>query len=89
MDTHESFIFLLIYGFTMRQTIATIVNYILMFLGYGGVALLLYGSFKKAIFSSDEAKSKDAKMLIKIGVISLVVVLFLYGIAAFFLDSFG
>lgn len=71
----------------IRETVASIINVIMGFLGTVAVVIILLGGFKWMTAGGNEDKVGEAKKLLMQGIIGLVIVLAAYSIATFVLTG--
>ena len=69
------------------QTVASIINFLLGFLGVIAVVLVLWAGFKWMTAAGDEQQISTAKKILAGGVIGLAIVLVAYAITAFVIDQ--
>lgn len=69
------------------QTIGSLINVILGFLGVGAVILVLWGGFKIMMSAGNEEQQATGKKAIAAGVIGLLIVLSAFAIATYVVGS--
>ena len=74
---------------TLEDTIASIINIILSFLGVIFLFLMIYGGYTWMMARGNEQEVDKAKNTIKAATIGLVVVMGSYAFAWFILEKFG
>jgi len=71
----------------LKDTISTILNVLLGFLGILAVIIILLGGFKWMTAMGEEEKVGEAKKLISAGIVGLVVILAAYAIAKYVIET--
>jgi hypothetical protein len=71
----------------LKQTIGSLINVALQFLGVVTVVIILYGGFKWMTAGGNEEKVGEAKRLIIAGIIGLAIILSAYAISSFVIGS--
>jgi len=72
---------------SLPETIASVINIILGFLGILSTAIILLGGFKWMTSQGNEENVKKARELIGAGIVGLVIILSAYAISRFVLKS--
>lgn len=72
---------------TLPETIASLIQVVLGFLGVVAVVIILMGGFKWMTAGGNDDKVKEAKRLIVQGIIGLVITLSAFAIASFVISS--
>lgn len=71
----------------LKETIGSLINVALQFLGVVTVVIILYGGFKWMTAGGTEEKVSEAKRLIIAGIIGLAIILSAYAISSFVIGS--
>lgn len=71
----------------LKETIGSLINVALQFLGVVTVVIILYGGFKWMTAGGNEEKVGEAKRLIIAGIIGLAIILSAYAISSFVIGS--
>ncbi|HLC89407.1 MAG TPA: hypothetical protein VJG65_00425 [Patescibacteria group bacterium] len=71
----------------LRESVMTIVNVLLGFLGIIAIIVILYGGFVWLTAGGNEEKVSQAKKIISAGIIGLVVIFTSYAIAQFVINA--
>ena len=71
----------------INDTIASIINIVLSFLGVLATLIILFGGFKWMTSQGNTEKVDEARKLIGAGIVGLVIILAAYAIAKFVLGS--
>lgn len=71
----------------LKQTIGSLINVALTFLGVVAVVIILLGGFKWMTAGGNDEKVGEAKRLIVAGIIGMAIILSAYAIASFAISS--
>ena len=74
---------------SLKDTINSIIQVILGFLGLLAVIIILWGGFIWMTAMGDEEKTEKAKKLIIAGIIGIIIILAAYAIAQFVITNIG
>lgn len=74
---------------TLEDTISTVINIVLSFLGIIFVALLIYGGFNWMTAGGQENKVEEASKTIKQAILGLIITLGAYAISYFIIKAFS
>jgi len=74
---------------TLKESLISIVNYLLGFLGILAIAIILGGGFKWMTSGGDDGKVSSARNMIIAGIIGLAIVLAAFAIVRFVVNTVG